>query len=111
MGDVVRVARFHYKSPVLEFQYRRGTLLFCHMTEKMVYDALKEAIESFVGKIKLVDYTCAESVLFDGLLKDGTKESGQGHFHIVFVELSGVLTTNETCLLQDKVYLVISRSS
>ena len=101
----MRVARFHYKCPVLEFQYRRGTLLFCHMTEKMVYDALKESIEGFNGKIKLVDYTCAGSLLFDGISSETGTNKGpeQAPFHIVFVELSGFLTKEETCLLQEKV--------
>ncbi|XP_073238092.1 uncharacterized protein [Porites lutea] len=103
MGDVVRVARFHYKSPVLEFQYRRGTVLPCHMTEKMVYDALCESVESF-KEIKLVDYTCAGSLIFDGISSEtGTKKGPeQAPFHIVFVELSGFLTKEETCLLQEK---------
>ena len=104
MGDVVRVARFHYKSPVLEFQYRRGTVLPCHMTEKMVYDALCESVESF-KEIKLVDYTCAGSLLFDGISSETGTNKGleQAPFHIVFVELSGFLTKEETCLLQEKV--------
>ena len=101
---MVRVARFHYKSPVLEFQYRRGTVLPCHMTEKMVYDALCESVESF-KEIKLVDYTRAGSLLFDGISSEtGTKKGPeQAPFHIVFVELSGFLTKEETCLLQEKV--------
>ena len=74
------------------------------MTEKMVYDALCEAVESF-KEIKLVDYTCAGSLLFDGTSSEtGTKKGPeQDPFHIVFVELSGFLTKEETCLLQEKV--------
>lgn len=100
----MRVARFHYKSPVLEFQYRRGSVLPCNTTEKMVYDALCESVESF-REIKLVDYTCAGSLLLDGISSEtGTKKGPeQAPFFIVFVELSGFLTKQETCLLQEKV--------
>ena len=103
IGDVVKVARFHNKSPVLEFQYRKGQVSsLCHTTERMMYNALTEAVQSFDGKIQLEDYTCADNVLFDSLPETGTKES-KGTFHVVFAELNGNLTAEETYLLQEKV--------
>ena len=105
MGDVVKVARFHNKSPVIEFQHRKGQLFNrCHMTEKMMYNALTTCVQSFDGKIQLEDYTCAESVLFDTLPESAAhaKKPG-GSFHVIFAELSGILTAEETCSLEEKV--------
>ena len=103
IGDVVKVARYHNNAPVLEFQYRKGQLFnFCHTTEKMMYNALVESVQSFGGKIQLEDYTSAENVLFNALPETGSQQS-KGTFHVVFVELSGTLTAEETILLQEKV--------
>ena len=105
MGDIVKVARFHNKTPILEFQHRRGQLFnLCHMTEKMMYRALTTCVQSFDGKIQLEDYTCAESVLFDSLPESSARvKKPGGTFHVIFAELSGILTAEETSLLEEKV--------
>ncbi|KAJ7369777.1 hypothetical protein OS493_036420 [Desmophyllum pertusum] len=101
MGDVVKVVRYHNKCPVFEFQYRSGRLLTGHVTEKMMYNALMTSLQCFDGKVQLEEYTCAESVLFDALPETGTEEP-KGTFHVVFVELNGVLEEDEKRLLQGK---------
>ena len=107
MGDIVKVARFHNKTPVLEFQHRRGQLFnFCHMTEKMMYRALTTCVQSFDGKIQLEDYTCVESVLFDTLPESAAQVNKPGgSFHVIFAELSGILTAEETSLLEEKAFI------
>lgn len=106
MGDVVKVVRYHNKCPVFEFQYRSGRLLTGHVTEKMMYNALMTSLQCFDGKVQLEEYTCAESVLFDALPETGTEEP-KGTFHVVFVELNGVLEEDEKRLLQGKVVIMI----
>ena len=105
MDDIVKVARFHNKTPILEFQHRRGQLFNrCHMTEKMMYRALTTCVQSFDGKVQLEDYTCAESVLFDTLPESSARvKKSRGSFHVIFAELSGILTAEEFCLLEQKV--------
>ena len=105
IGDVVKVTRFHNNTPVLQFQYRKGQLFnCCHTTEKMMYNVLVESIQSFGGKFQLEDYTCAANVLFNALPETGTQQS-KGTFHVVFAELTGILTAEETILLHKHSYL------
>lgn len=68
IGDVVRVVRFYNSCPVIEFQYRQGQILNMRSektTETMMYEALTKVLQGTSGRPRLVDYTCAESILLD----------------------------------------------
>lgn len=68
IGDVVRVVRFHNSCPVIEFQYRQGQILNMRSektTEMMMYEALTKVLQGTSERPRLVDYTCAESILLD----------------------------------------------
>ena len=113
IGDVVRVVRFHNSCPVIEFQYRQGQILNMRSektTETMMYEALTKVFRGTRQRPRLVDYTCAESILLDlvpnsrGVIEETiikkTHSSHSTHknhlefdgvkpFYVIFVELSG----------------------
>ncbi|XP_017290095.1 GH3 domain-containing protein [Kryptolebias marmoratus] len=104
IGDVVRVAGFHNRCPIVEFQYRRGQMLNVRgekVSEALFLGALKKAVAQWPGA-QLVDYSCAES----GILGD-TIGGSDPHYQ-VFLELKGVRNLSEEqrykldiCLQQD----------
>jgi hypothetical protein len=61
VGDVIKVNNFLHENPVIEFCYRRGTLLNLageKVTEKQTKDAMIGFSEKFLNKNdKIVDYT------------------------------------------------------
>lgn len=107
IGDVVKVNRFHNDCPVVEFQYRQGQLLNMRSektTETMMYEALTTVLRSKDERFRLVDYTCAESILLDFIpssratIEDtNSKRKYDNHagfggvkpFYVIFLELSG----------------------
>lgn len=109
IGDVVRVVRFHNTCPVIEFQYRQGQLLNMRSektTETMMYEALTSVLRSKGEKSRLVDYTCAESILLDfipksrAVIEEAISQNENGNngykagftsvkpFYVIFLELS-----------------------
>lgn len=66
MDDVVRVTGFHRGSPILEFAYRRGTLLNLaaeKTTEEQVASVIRRLREhGAAAGVELVDYTVAADV-------------------------------------------------
>ena len=124
IGDVVKVVRFHHRCPVIEFQYRQGQLLNMRSektTETMMYDALTMVFQRrSQDNLQLLDYTCAESILFDfttgidteicdrtdaGKTADNrTGDNSVKPFYVVFLETSGVkLDATETEKLAQEV--------
>ena len=107
IGDVVKVVRFHNSCPVIEFQYRQGQLLNMRSektTETMMYEALTTVLRSKGENFRLVDYTCAESILLDfipsskaAIEETNRKQKHDNHtgfggvkpFYVIFLELSG----------------------
>ncbi|XP_061765662.1 GH3 domain-containing protein isoform X1 [Nerophis ophidion] len=91
IGDIVKVAGFHNKCPIVEFQYRRGQMLNVRgekVSEALFLNALKKAVTQWPGA-QLVDYCCAES----GILGDST--GGSDPHYQVFIELKGVRNLTE----------------
>lgn len=113
IGDVVRVVRFHNSCPVIEFQYRQGQILNMRSektTETMMYEALTKVLRGRSERPRLVDYTCAESILLDfipasraaieetitkkihGSHSNHRNQTGSGGvkpFYMIFLELRG----------------------
>lgn len=95
IGDVVKIARFHNNCPVIEYQYRQGQILNVRAektSERAFYDALTSALSDQGQRLPFVDYTCAESILFDGdesHVIRGDDVKGAAPFYVVFLELSG----------------------
>lgn len=113
IGDVVKVVRFHNSCPVIEFQYRQGQILNMRSektTETMMYEALTKVLRGKGERSRLVDYTCAESILLDFIPSSraaieetiskkthGSHSNHRNHtgfggvkpFYVIFVELSG----------------------
>ena len=124
IGDVVKVIRFHNSCPVIEFQYRQGQLLNMRSektTETMIYEALTTVLRSKGERFRLVDYTCAESILLDFIpnsrnmiskrnhSNDGNRGNHTGFrgikpFYVIFLELSG-LTRDKNGMLSQEVRL------
>ena len=132
IGDVVRVVRFHNSCPVIEFQYRQGQILNMRSektTETMMYDALTKVLLGTREEPRLVDYTCAESILLDlvpnsravieeTIIKK-TRGSHSNHgnhlefggvkpFYVIFVELRGTndLDVAENDILSQEVMFI-----
>ena len=87
----MKIARFHNNCPVVEFQYRQGQFLNVRgekTSERVFYDSLMSALKGKKPRIRVVDYTCAESVMFysPGLIG---KLRGVAPFYAVFLEVSG----------------------
>lgn len=93
MGDVVKVTRFHNNCPVMEYQYRQGQILNVRAektSERVFYDALTSVLSDYEQRFQLVDYTCAESIMFDGEDKlFGGDVMGAAPFYVIFLELNG----------------------
>ncbi|KAL9966001.1 hypothetical protein ACROYT_G024006 [Oculina patagonica] len=107
IGDVVKVDCLHNSCPVIEFQYRQGQLLNMRSektTETMMYEALTTVLRSKDERFRLVDYTCAESILLDfipssraAIEETISKKKHDNHtgfggvkpFYVIFLELSG----------------------
>lgn len=113
IGDVVKVTRFHNNCPVMEYQYRQGQILNVRAektSERVFYDALTSVLSDYEQRFQLVDYTCAESIMFDG--KDklfGGDVMGAAPFYVIFLELNGgKLGEEEKKELQAKVIDVFS---
>ena len=109
IGDVVKIARFHNNCPVVEYQYRQGQILNVRAektSERVFYDALKSVLNQEGQRFRLVDYTCAESIMFDDesrALKTADVK-GTAPFYVVFLELSsGKLEDEEIKTLENKV--------
>ncbi|EDX83115.1 GH3 auxin-responsive promoter superfamily [Synechococcus sp. PCC 7335] len=61
VGDVVRCVGYHHKSPMIEFMYRRQTLLNLFgekVSEDVIYSALSTTLREFGMAIQDIDYTC-----------------------------------------------------
>ena len=109
IGDVVKIARFHNNCPVVEYQYRQGQILNVRAektSERVFYDALKSVLNHEGQRFRLVDYTCAESIMLDDesrALKTADVK-GTAPFYVVFLELSsGKLEDEEIKTLESKV--------
>lgn len=109
IGDVVKIARFHNNCPVVEYQYRQGQILNVRAektSERIFYDALKSVLNQEGQRFRLVDYTCAESIMLDDesrALKTADVK-GTAPFYVVFLELSsGKLEEEEMKTLENKV--------
>ncbi|XP_070553123.1 uncharacterized protein [Ptychodera flava] len=86
LGDVLKVVRYHNGCPVVEFMYRRGQLLNVQgekTSEVAVYSALQDALAGWKS-LKLVDYTCAESIMIDSLTPGGKYQVSH---YVIFLEL------------------------
>ncbi|XP_073252983.1 uncharacterized protein [Porites lutea] len=108
IGDVVKIARFHNNCPVVEYQYRQGQILNVRAektSERVFYDALKSVLNHDGQRFRLVDYTCAESIMLDDesrALKTADVK-GTAPFYVVFLELScGKLEGEEIKTLENK---------
>lgn len=107
IGDVVKIARFHNNCPVIEYQYRQGQMLNVRAektSERVFYDALTSALCGQEQRFQLVDYTCAESIMFDDdsyLIRDDDVK-GSAPFYVVFLELSEGLASGERKNLETK---------
>ena len=92
IGDVVKIARFHNSCPVVEFQYRQGQILNVRAektSERVFYDALTAALGEEGQKLQMVDYTCAESVMFSTQNHVISHElKSVAPFYALFIELS-----------------------
>ena len=113
IGDVVKVMRFHNNCPVMEYQYRQGQILNVRAektSERVFYDALTSVLNDYEQRFHLVDYTCAESIMFDGEDKlFGDDVIGAAPFYVVFLELNGGgLGEEEKKELQAKVIDLLS---
>ncbi|XP_002739974.1 uncharacterized protein LOC100375595, partial [Saccoglossus kowalevskii] len=89
LGDVVKVVRYHNNCPVFEFMYRRGQLLNVRSektSEVAVYGALQDTLSQWPAGTLLVDYTCAESVMFELSFSDIQSEPGIPYY-VLFLEL------------------------
>jgi len=61
LGDVVRCVGYHNKSPMIEFLYRRQTLLNLlgeKVSEDVVFTALSTALNALGMSSQITDYTC-----------------------------------------------------
>ena len=110
IGDVVKIVRFHNNCPVIEYQYRQGQILNVRAektSERVLYDALTSVLNDRGQRFRLVDYTCAESIMFDeGSRLFGDDEKSVAPFYVVFLELSGGgLEEEERKEIQTKVNL------
>jgi len=60
LGDVVKCIGYYNQSPIVEFLYRRQSLLdFAgeKVSEKVIWTALASTIESFEDELRIVDYS------------------------------------------------------
>lgn len=77
----------------MEYQYRQGQILNVRAektSERVFYDALTSILSDYEQRFHLVDYTSAESIMFDGEDKlFGNDVLGAAPFYVVFLELSG----------------------
>ncbi|XP_038050064.1 probable indole-3-acetic acid-amido synthetase GH3.9 [Patiria miniata] len=79
-GDVVQVTGFHERCPVIRMLYRIGEYLNL-VYEKMNAQVVDAAIKATVGswpRVQLVDWTCAESPIYD---------DSPELYYIVFIEI------------------------
>ncbi|XP_068719669.1 GH3 domain-containing protein-like [Montipora capricornis] len=107
IGDVVKIVRFHNNCPVIEYQYRQGQILNVRAektSERVLYDALTSVLSDLGQRFRLVDYTCAESIMFDEESRlFGDDEKSVAPFYVVFLELSeGGLEEEERKEIQTK---------
>ncbi|XP_041477896.1 4-substituted benzoates-glutamate ligase GH3.12-like [Lytechinus variegatus] len=85
-GDVIRVRRFHFNAPVVEFMYRSGQILNVH-AEKLDQHTVKSAMDAAVGHwpgVSLEEYAVAESTLLDQLVET---DADHRPYYVVFLEL------------------------
>ncbi|XP_030852845.1 jasmonoyl--L-amino acid synthetase GH3.5-like [Strongylocentrotus purpuratus] len=89
MGDVVKIAGFHNKTPLLEFQYRTGEVLNVRSEktpEASVAGAITATMEEWKGlTLSLVDFTATESPLYEEAM--GIKDWSPCGYYLIFVEL------------------------
>ncbi|XP_071490988.1 uncharacterized protein [Diadema antillarum] len=86
-GDVIRITKFHNKTPIFEFQYRTGEVLNvrCEKTpEASIASAIHATIQAW-GDLSLVDFSAAESPIYEEAL-DITKWSSFGYY-VIFIEV------------------------
>jgi hypothetical protein len=87
LGDVVKVVRLFHQAPVIEFLYREKFIMNIggeSISEDVMYNSLLTAASRL--KIKLVDYTCANSSL---LTVAGGEETVAVPFYVLFLEILG----------------------
>ncbi|XP_038060871.1 GH3 domain-containing protein-like [Patiria miniata] len=80
-GDVVQVTGFHERCPVIRMLYRIGeylNLVYEKMNSQVVDAAVKATVGSWPG-VQLVDWTCAESPIYDN--------DSPELYYIVFIEI------------------------
>ncbi|XP_038063297.1 indole-3-acetic acid-amido synthetase GH3.3-like [Patiria miniata] len=80
-GDVIQIVGFHENCPVMRMLYRSGeylNLVYEKVNTQVVDAAIKNTIQGWPG-IQLVDWTCAESPVYD-------PESSE-LYYIVFLEV------------------------
>eukprot|EP00057_Strongylocentrotus_purpuratus_P002944 XP_003725566.1 PREDICTED: probable indole-3-acetic acid-amido synthetase GH3.9 [Strongylocentrotus purpuratus] len=86
-GDVIRVRRYHFNTPVVEFMYRSGQILNVH-AEKLDQHTVKNAMDAALTHwphVSLEEYAVAESTLLDQLVKT---DADHRPYYVVFLELS-----------------------
>ncbi|MBW4631917.1 MAG: GH3 auxin-responsive promoter family protein [Iphinoe sp. HA4291-MV1] len=79
MGDIVKCVGYYHQSPMVEYQYRQGSLLNItgeKVSEQTVFTAITEAIKLLESDCELVDYTTRIEFI-----------SGSGRY-VVYVEVS-----------------------
>lgn len=79
LGDVIKCVGYYHQSPMIEYQYRQGSLLNItseKVSEKTVFTAITEAIKQLDNDCQLVDYTTSIDL-----------ESGIGKY-IIYMEVS-----------------------
>ncbi|XP_063963182.1 uncharacterized protein LOC129271007 [Lytechinus pictus] len=87
MGDVVRIAGFHNKTPLLEFQYRTGEVLNVRSEktpEASVAGAITATLDQWQG-LTLVDFTATESPLYEEAMD--IKDWSSCGYYMIFIEL------------------------
>ncbi|XP_063968313.1 uncharacterized protein LOC129279896 [Lytechinus pictus] len=91
MGDVILITGFYNKTPVFQFQYRRGELLnLCSekTSEVMITTALNDTAKKW--GIDMAQYACAESPVFEEATGGSTFSNSL--YYVIFIEIS---TTDE----------------
>ncbi|XP_072172581.1 uncharacterized protein [Diadema setosum] len=95
MGDIVKIAGFHKKCPIVDFQYRSGELLNLRgekTTDINIRMAVTQTFASALGNdASLVDYACVESVLYDETM--GLSATDRDACYVIFVELDRIVDT------------------
>lgn len=99
MGDIVRCIGFYNQSPIVEFLYRRGSLLNLageKVSEDTIFTALTEGIKTFGDDCQIVDYSIQMEF------------SSHPWRYAIYLEVSKILETPSNLqLFRDKIEQVI----